>query len=126
MEMLRALGGRLAAEGWRPRRAFSSPLVRARQSLEIVLAAAGVEIEPEVLKELVPEGEPAALLRTLDAHGVTTGPVILVSHQPLLGDLAHHLCGQPFRFEPGTLVRLQCPLPLAMAGGMARPEGSTP
>lgn len=119
---LRALGERLAREGWRPRRTLSSPLLRARQSLEILIAAAGVPSSPEVLSELAPDRDPAVLLRALEAHGVVEGEALLIGHQPLLGELAHLLSGRPVQFEPGTLVRIACSSPPGSGVGSSRIE----
>ena len=101
------LAERLAAEGWRPDRIFSSPLLRARQTGEIVRGAAPGAPAIELLDELLAESDPEDALEALDAHGAGAGHVLLVTHQPLAGRLAARLTGQEASFHAGTLVRIQ-------------------
>ena len=102
-----ALAATLAAEGWRPGRIFASPLVRARQTAEVVRAAAPDAPAIERMGELVADGEPHQVLTALAAHGATAGHVLLVTHQPLAGRLAAVLTGKEAGFRPGTLVRIE-------------------
>jgi phosphohistidine phosphatase len=102
------LAGRLASEGWRPDRIFSSPLPRARQTAEIVRGAAPHAPAIEPLDELLPEWEPSELLATLEERDAAEGRVLLVSHQPLAGRLAALLTGGVMPFKPGTLVGIEC------------------
>jgi phosphohistidine phosphatase len=114
---LEALATRLAGEGWRPDRAFSSPYPRARQSAAIVAAAAATPLEVEVLDDLQPERDPEGVLEALGGLGIATGHVLLVAHLPLLGLLAGRLAGDDPGFAPGTLVRVHCPLDAAAGAG---------
>jgi phosphohistidine phosphatase len=107
---LERLASSLAAEGWRPDRVFTSPLLRARESARIVLEPTVPGLEPEMLDELATAPVPEALIELLGELGVTDGRVLLVCHQPLIGRLAHYLeCGQEREMSPGAFLRLECP-----------------
>jgi phosphohistidine phosphatase len=114
---LATLGGRLAAEGWRPGRVFASPYRRARDSARIVTRAALGELNPEILPELVPFTDPDEVLSALANAGVHEGHVLLVGHLPLLGRLTERLAGSPRDFSPGSLVRISCPDGLEVGTG---------
>ncbi|MGH7730399.1 MAG: SixA phosphatase family protein [Candidatus Eiseniibacteriota bacterium] len=119
MADLERLASRLEAMGWRPDRAFASPLRRAHDSAVIALrvAAPGLEVEP--MDALRPDGDPAGVLEALAAAGATAGHVLLVGHQPLLGLLAAHLNGGPAPgFTPGSLVRIEFAGPPAAGQGV--------
>jgi phosphohistidine phosphatase len=74
---------------------YSSPLLRARQTAELAVAA-GLAPDLQLSEALVPEGDPWPLLRWPD--GVRR--LALVGHEPDLGDLAAALIGAP----PAALV----------------------
>src|SRR5688500_13504131 len=71
---------------------FTSPLVRARQTAEIL--AAGLKHKPhiKILKALEPGHGPAAVIERL-AEDARKTRVALVGHEPDLGELASHLLG---------------------------------
>ena len=102
------LTANLALEGWRPDRILSSPLLRARQTAEIVHAGMSGAPEIEEIDELLAETEPSATMAALHAASATTGRVLLVTHQPLAGRLATLLTGDAPGFSPGTLVSIEC------------------
>ena len=106
-QAMAALAATLAGEGWRPGRIFSSPLARARETAKIVRAAAPDAPAIERLAELGADREPYEVLAALEAHGATTGHILLVTHQPLAGRLAAILTGTEAGFRPGTLVRIE-------------------
>jgi phosphohistidine phosphatase len=112
-----ALATRLASEGWRPGRIFTSPLLRARQTAEIARAASPHAPAIEPLEELRAEREPADVLAALAAAGAGDGHVLLVTHQPLAGRLAALLTGSEAPFKPGTLARFECPAGPRPGGG---------
>ena len=112
-----ALAARLAREGWRPDRIFSSPMLRALETAEIVREATPRAPAIERLEELLPESEPSDVLAALVAHGAAAGTVLLATHQPLAGRLAAHLTGAAPAFRPGTLVRIE------LAAGPGAGEG---
>lgn len=103
-----ALAAGLALEGWQPGRIFSSPILRARQTAEIVREATPGAPAIEPMEELLPERDPSDVLQALKAQSAITGDVLLVAHQPLAGRLAALLTGDAPAFRPGTLVRIEC------------------
>lgn len=94
---------RLVAGGLTAQRLVSSPLTRARQTAELAVRA-GLAPALEFSEALAPGGQPRWLLaRWLD--GLTpVGPerprLLLVGHEPDLGDLAAALLGAP----PGSIT----------------------
>ena len=105
---LERLALHLAGLGWRPDRAFTSPLKRARDSARIVLRHAAPDLVPEVADALQPHGDPAPVLEMLADRHATAGRVLLVSHQPLLGGLARWLTGREAPgIAPGDLVGVE-------------------
>ena len=116
-EAMTVLATTLAGEEWRPGRIFASPLVRARQTAEIVRGAAPDAPAIERMDELVADGEPHQVLTALAAHGATAGHLLLVTHQPLAGRLAAVLTGKEAGFRPGTLVRIEFATGLAPRRG---------
>lgn len=65
---------------------LTSPLKRARQTAEIIAQSLG-GVELTELPELVPSGEPKALLEALKPYRRRES-IALVGHQPLLGQFA--------------------------------------
>ena len=111
------LAARLAVEGWRPGWIFSSPLVRARQTAEIVRDACAGALEIEALEELLPEWEPEGVLSAVEARGALEGHVLLVSHQPIAGRVVRLLTGDAPAIRPGTLVEVECEADLVPGRG---------
>lgn len=104
---VRALGRRLAAEGFVPARAYASPYTRARDTAAIVLSEVAPGLAANTLHELKPDHDPwltAELLRTLE---LPAARVLLVAHLPLLGLLVQCLADEVVSFSPGTLVDVQ-------------------
>jgi phosphohistidine phosphatase SixA len=115
---LERLALHLAGLRWRPDRAFTSRLVRARDSARIVLRPTAPELVPVVMDALRPEGEPAGVVDALVETGSTDGHVLLVGHQPLLGALAGSLTGGGAPgFAPGELVRVEFAADVAVGAG---------
>src|SRR5688572_23104351 len=76
-----------ARRDWRPALVYSSPLRRAVETAEILLAALDPRPRRETLDELEPDRDPSDVATALVASGVA-GHVVLVGHQPLIGRLA--------------------------------------
>jgi len=104
--------------GWRPDRAFTSPLARARDSALIALGRTAPAVTAEVMDALRPECDPAAVLEALAERGSVDGHMLLVGHQPLLGLLGGLLTGGPAQgFAPGGLLRIEFAGTLAAGAG---------
>lgn len=75
-----------------PKTVWTSSLVRAVQTAEILVATLGLEEEVIALPELAPNGDPGEVLRRLrEFRG--KGPIALVGHEPCLSLIARHLLG---------------------------------
>jgi phosphohistidine phosphatase len=87
---------------------LTSPLVRARQTAEIV-AAAGDSKPPIVnIESLTPDGGYAAIVADLEKHARKAIRIALVGHEPLIGELAARLIGSrhPIEFKKGAVCRI--------------------
>ncbi len=84
-----AVAERLALLGIRADQLISSPLVRARQTAEIAVAA-GLAGQLEIDGALAPDGDALALVRSSGAERL-----MLVGHEPDLGQLACQVLGAP-------------------------------
>jgi phosphohistidine phosphatase len=101
-ERSRAVLDRLAERGLRAGRLLASPLRRARETAELAVAA-GLAPALELAESLAPGGDAlAALPLWLESVPAAAGRrpcLLLVGHEPDLGDLAARLIGAP----PGSL-----------------------
>ncbi len=105
---IEAFARRFAALGSRPERVFTSPLLRARETAGLMCAALGGGLHPEILTELIPDAEPSDVVSAIAVEAPDATHLLLVGHQPLLGDLAGHLCdGTSRSLHPGQLMRLE-------------------
>jgi len=107
--LIERLGARLAQEGWNPLPGYVSPLVRARETADLLAAAVPAGLPLIVLPELHPEGSPEELIEVLAPLLEPDSHTLLVGHQPLLGDLIAALCGSTLSVSAGCLVRVQMP-----------------
>ncbi len=82
----------VARDAERPVEVWTSPLVRAVQTAEIVAAALGIDDEIAAVADLAPHGQPRAIARAL-ANARPSGPLMLVGHEPSLSNLALALLG---------------------------------
>ena len=94
----------------------TSPYRRALQTAKIAAQTLGFDRELLVTEQLQPGGEPQALLRFIDSLNVSS--ILLVTHQPLIGNVLSLLSGDSIWLAPGTanLVALQAE---ALAPGFA-------
>jgi phosphohistidine phosphatase len=86
---------------------ISSPLVRTKQTAEII--AATLKDKPQVLTSdaLAPAGTPAGVVQELARHA-KQARIALVGHEPNLGELAARLIGakSPIEFKKGAVCRI--------------------
>lgn len=120
---VRALGRRLAAEGFAPVRTYSSPYRRARDTAAIVLSEVAPGTAAQHLIALTPEHDPQDTLDVLRALELPAGRVLLVAHLPLLGLLVQALTDEIESFSPGTLVEIETDESLG-AGRIVRVVGT--
>ena len=69
---------------------WTSPLLRARQTADILAEGLGLAATPQVVKGLEPGGDSAQLIRRLERRAALGG-IVLVGHEPDLGQLATQL-----------------------------------
>ena len=89
---------------------LTSPLVRARQTTDVLLKGMkkrGGRPEVVVTSALVPEASPSAVLAELAGHPEASR-IALVSHEPLVSSLAAQLLGSavPLPFKKGGICRI--------------------
>jgi phosphohistidine phosphatase len=86
---------------------ISSPLVRTRQTAEIV--AGTLKEKPQVVTSdaLAPAGTPAGVVQELARHA-KHARIALVGHEPNLGELAARLIGakSAIEFKKGAICRI--------------------
>lgn len=89
------------------RRIFASPLVRARQTAEIL--AIGLKRKVEEMKELSPGYEPEAVVNRLRKF-LELESVMLVGHQPNCSELASYMlsadAGIDIEFKKGAICQI--------------------
>ena len=86
---------------------FTSPLVRARQTAELLAAGLEGKAPVKVLDALAPGHTPASVMTHL-ARVAKRRRVALVGHEPDLGELAAHLigAGRALVFKKGGICRI--------------------
>ncbi|KPZ15737.1 Phosphohistidine phosphatase SixA [Pseudomonas amygdali pv. ulmi] len=86
-------------------RIIASPYVRAQQTAELVRQSLGFNDPVVTMPWLTPDSSPREVLLQLDKLGVDE--VLLVSHQPLVGELIGVLAhGSPQQAEPMSTASL--------------------
>jgi len=112
----RRVGRSLARRGVRFDAVVSSPLVRAVQTAEIVVATLGKRVRVTISDSLVPEARPGGSVAML-ASLTHAKSVALVAHEPILSRLAAALLGVA-RYAP---LKKSEALRIRLADGPERP-----
>lgn len=90
----------------------SSPYVRARQTAEIVASAFNLQKQLVLSPHLAPSGEPRSLLEYVSGHKPSVSSVLLVGHEPYLGELVSMLVfgarTAGIAFKKGGVCKLAC------------------
>ena len=86
---------------------LTSPLVRTRQTAELVAAAFTPKPQIVNAESLVPGSSPAAVFAELEKH-TKRKTIALVGHEPGIGELAARLVGtrRPIEFKKGAVCRI--------------------
>ncbi|MCX7722201.1 MAG: phosphohistidine phosphatase SixA [Verrucomicrobiae bacterium] len=96
--------------GVKPELILSSPLVRARETAEIVARELGLPGAVQLAEELCPDGSLRALVRRLRALEPQRNVVMLVGHEPYLSTLVSVLvtgrAGAGFTIKKGGVCKL--------------------
>ena len=105
-KMRRAAKG-LVALGVRFDLVLASPLVRTRQTAEIICEAFEKRPSLSMAESLAPEGEHADVIADLRKHAHRSR-LALVGHEPNIGELAGRLIGatRPLEFKKGAVCRI--------------------
>lgn len=95
-----------------------SPLLRARQTADVVEEELG-KLDRETSDLLLPESSPSHVLEMLS--GVEDGTYLLVTHQPLAGELVNGLCGKLngfYAMDTGALANIKLDVPALGCGDL--------
>jgi phosphohistidine phosphatase len=86
---------------------LTSPLVRTRQTAEIVAAAFNTRPPIVAIDSLTPDGSIQGVITDLEKHA-RRGRIALVGHEPGIGELAARLFGsrRPLEFKKGAICRI--------------------
>lgn len=92
---VRDVAGTLAAKGERPERIVTSPLVRARQTADIVAEVLGLHAALDLSNQLAPSGDPLRLVvETFRAAPDREAATLFIGHEPALSMLIALLVGR--------------------------------
>jgi phosphohistidine phosphatase len=86
---------------------LTSPLVRARQTAEILAGALDPRPSLVNVDSLAPDGAYASVVADLEKHARKTR-LALVGHEPMIGELAARILGSrhPIEFKKGAVCRI--------------------
>jgi phosphohistidine phosphatase len=86
---------------------IASPLVRTRQTADVLAETMKSKPSVSTSDALAPAGTPASVLQELSRH-MRTGTLALVGHEPNIGELAGRLIGAraPLPFKKGAICRI--------------------
>jgi phosphohistidine phosphatase len=86
---------------------LTSPLVRTRQTAEIIAAAFNTRPPIVAIDSLTPDGSTQGVMNDLEKHA-RRGRIALVGHEPGIGELAARLFGsrRPLEFKKGAVCRI--------------------
>jgi phosphohistidine phosphatase len=102
----------LVPRGLAPQLIVTSPMLRCRQTAEILAAALGKKSELIQEEELLPGGDPKHLLAATEEHAFGLDRVAWVGHAPDVGYLAAALLGLDngwLEFKKGAIAALGFP-----------------
>lgn len=121
-ETARKVGAMLAHAGDTPSRVLTSPLVRAVQTAELIVAATGFGGPVEVEPSLAPDGRLSSLIERLTECG-ESATVLCVGHEPQMSAWTAELVGHAsprLAFEPACIACIEWDgLPERGAGRLA-------
>lgn len=102
----RSLGDRLRWHDCTPTHVWSSPLVRAVQTAELVVAGIGEPVAVDVVMDLAPDGNARELVAALNKLPADAY-VLLVGHEPALSGIGIVLVGDYFKaLDKAEAVRI--------------------
>lgn len=85
--------------------AVSSPAARAQETCEMVLRAAGIDLDVH-LEQPIYDGGTVSLLEVISKTEDRRNTLLLVGHNPVLEDLVNVLTGQMVQLAAGALTEI--------------------
>jgi phosphohistidine phosphatase len=120
IKKMRQVAAGLRSLEYIPEHILSSPLPRAKQTAEILLEAFGKRIGLEILPALAPSGSRRELYQTLASFEKKHKSLMLVGHQPSLGEIAAEIVWG----SPGHSLEIKkggaCAIELVSSGELPR------
>lgn len=89
---MRQAAAGIYALGWIPQIILSSPLARAWQTAEILIEIFGKKTKLKNAPSLAPRGSRQELYREINSYDKKYRSLMLVGHQPSLGEIAGEIC----------------------------------
>jgi phosphohistidine phosphatase len=89
---MREAAAGIRALNWIPELILSSPLTRAKQTANILIEVLGKGIRLKLTPALAPFGSRRMLYREIESHNEKLVNLMLVGHQPSLGEIAGEIC----------------------------------
>jgi len=86
-----------------PRRTFASPLVRARQTAELVLCELELDQLIGTINEISPAGNPEKVVARLSAE-IEKELCLLISHQPFVSNFVEYLTNRKVFMETANVA----------------------
>jgi phosphohistidine phosphatase len=119
---VKRMAARLAAEGGKPTVILHSPLKRATQTARTVQANLPSKPQARDFEPLSNVLAPEPLFDAIKPELKRHGEVLVVGHQPQIGELAALLTGRIFEISPGGLIALDLSGPKAAVLWSANPS----
>jgi len=91
IKKMRQAAAGLWALDWIPDFMWTSPLIRARQTAEILVEFLGKKIKLKILPALAPSGSRREVYREINSYDKKMD-LMIVGHQPSLGEIAGEIC----------------------------------
>jgi phosphohistidine phosphatase len=99
MAKMRQSAAGIRTLGYIPEVILTSPLLRARQTADVLLEAFGKQVELKIVPALAPGGAHQELYRDIGLYEKKLVSLMLVGHQPSLGEIAGEIAfGSPEHF----------------------------
>ncbi len=105
-EQARAVGAFLKAQGAAPEVVITTPYLRAQETAATIQDVLGTTLEPVILRDFTPDGDPRTMRAIIEALPVLE--VIVVGHMCAIGELAQLLhSAAPSVFDTCTAVAFE-------------------
>lgn len=99
-QQLQAIASASAAALALVQQVYVSPYLRTQQTLSEISPFLPAHLQCQTVPWLTPDTPPPTALAALGAVVNPNQPCLLVTHQPLIGELLHLLCDWPAQYQP--------------------------